>query len=411
MNVCAVRSFMAVVLVGPGLLQLACGRTDPGKSGDAAAADAVAAGKDLAPADQPSGAPDWARADQPGSDDLGVDLPSDRAPGDSTGRADVAAPGDLSRQDLPLPRDERPLEGPPQRPDALVAEDADAPRFDAGAGDVRRADGFLGDGADAGSSLGDGSAERPLPCGPGGGDCNDDPRVSAIWGTCQPDGTCACRAGFVINPATGRCRPPLQDASPSGDGGELACSGEYAACGCGCCGAPRNVACYYPTLGESTADIKAKDDAAKSSTNCNLVGCSAGTRYVCCLPAAPEPPSATYVADSYVGDMYHIGIARSGADCAQISLSSLATSRTGLRIETPASWGVMAASFGACGDASTADPVAGALGSVALRTSDTACLVDVHVTLFAFTSAGDLKTARLDVDGLVVKDFPATLCK
>jgi hypothetical protein len=109
--------------------------------------------------------------------------------------------------------------------------------------------------------------------------------------------------------------------------------------------------------------------------------------------------------------MYHIGIAKSGADCAQISLSSPATNKAGLQIETPASWGVKAASFGACGDASATDPVLGALGSVALRTSDTQCLVDAHVTLFAFTSAGDLKTARLDVDGLVVKDFPATLCK
>ncbi len=29
--------------------------------------------------------------------------------------------------------------------------------------------------------------------------------MSAIAGTCKPDGTCACGAGFTMNPETGRC--------------------------------------------------------------------------------------------------------------------------------------------------------------------------------------------------------------
>jgi hypothetical protein len=46
----------------------------------------------------------------------------------------------------------------------------------------------------------------PLPCASGGDrNCNDNPIVSSIWGTCQPDGTCACTAGHVVNPSTGRC--------------------------------------------------------------------------------------------------------------------------------------------------------------------------------------------------------------
>jgi hypothetical protein len=37
--------------------------------------------------------------------------------------------------------------------------------------------------------------------------CNDDPTVSALWGTCVSPGACACREGFSINFATGHCRP------------------------------------------------------------------------------------------------------------------------------------------------------------------------------------------------------------
>lgn len=35
--------------------------------------------------------------------------------------------------------------------------------------------------------------------------CNDDPVISSIHGTCQPDGTCLCRDGYAKNPETGRC--------------------------------------------------------------------------------------------------------------------------------------------------------------------------------------------------------------
>jgi hypothetical protein len=35
--------------------------------------------------------------------------------------------------------------------------------------------------------------------------CNDDPTINAFWGSCQPNGTCLCKTGRSINPATGRC--------------------------------------------------------------------------------------------------------------------------------------------------------------------------------------------------------------
>jgi hypothetical protein len=36
--------------------------------------------------------------------------------------------------------------------------------------------------------------------------CNDDPAISSLHGTCQPDGTCSCILGSGLNPATGKCR-------------------------------------------------------------------------------------------------------------------------------------------------------------------------------------------------------------
>jgi hypothetical protein len=36
--------------------------------------------------------------------------------------------------------------------------------------------------------------------------CNDDPEVSFLHGECLADGTCACHAGYQLNPETGRCR-------------------------------------------------------------------------------------------------------------------------------------------------------------------------------------------------------------
>ncbi|MHB8875437.1 MAG: hypothetical protein ACYC8T_17265 [Myxococcaceae bacterium] len=35
--------------------------------------------------------------------------------------------------------------------------------------------------------------------------CNDDPRVSSIWGACTQAGTCQCYSGSQLNPQTGKC--------------------------------------------------------------------------------------------------------------------------------------------------------------------------------------------------------------
>jgi hypothetical protein len=76
--------------------------------------------------------------------------------------------------------------------------------------------------------------------------CNDDPEVSSLEGVCLASGTCSCRTGTKVNPATGRCRldPQKPDAGSGGrvkclksadcPGAEPLCDAlDPAACGCG----------------------------------------------------------------------------------------------------------------------------------------------------------------------------------
>jgi hypothetical protein len=69
--------------------------------------------------------------------------------------------------------------------------------------------------ADAASERADASVTKAdasrtsFGCVPGDPDqvCNDDPAVSALWGTCLPSGGCLCNDGFSYDAATGKCRP------------------------------------------------------------------------------------------------------------------------------------------------------------------------------------------------------------
>jgi hypothetical protein len=277
--------------------------------------------------------------------------------------------------------------------------------------DVLVADTRSEDQSPADSSSRDTAVDRSLPCTFGANQtCNDVPLVSSIWGTCQPDGTCLCAAGMMVNPATGRCMvaPILFDASVVDSTVPVACSGDYNACSCGCCGGvPMTTRCYYPSLGETAATMAADDLAVKSTTDCNLAGCSSGTRYVCCEPAAPESPSqAKYVAThSVVGTSPHLHITKTGADCASLDFDwPTGSPNSAWRISaTGVPWAMVGGSFGACGEAGASDAAVGAVGTLSYGEGGTICMsgfLSLHVTLFAFTAAGEIKTARLDVDGL-----------
>lgn len=284
----------------------------------------------------------------------------------------------------------------PDLPNTFDLPAADAPKSEDLPFDQRPLD---ADAADLGP---DTALDATTACTPGVNQtCNDSLLVSSIWGTCTAAGTCVCNDGFVVNPATGRCMPvPKNDASVDQGGG--VCQGEFAACGCGCCGDPRNTACYYPTVGETLDAIKAADAQSRATTNCTLAGCAAGTRYVCCVPAAPESQAASYAADSWPGGLDHLTIAKRGADCATLSLARPAQPRAGFRIDTGGTWALTLASFGPCVDAGVLGTAQGGLGTVFLHTVASTCVADVHVTLFGFTSTGTMKTSRLDADGVAV---------
>ena len=374
---------------------LACSSSTPlKKASDAAVNQDLGAGE-LSVRDA---SPDVARTDL-AAPDLNVPAASDASSlGKDVALSDLPAGKDMPPSDLPTGNDTT----------DLPVTVADAPASDVPVGDVPPSDGVPPDGAAdvvGGCKLDAGVAPS----------CNDDPISAAVMGTCQPDGTCLCKSSYVINPSTGRCMVPPRDAAVRGDTSTAAaCAGEYNACGCGCCSsAPRDVGCYYPSLGETIAAITAQDQTIKSGSTCTSSGCSAGVRYVCCAEPAPESPSsATYVATGYSGGLDHVTINKSGADCAMLSFARPMTGNSpSLKITMPSSWAVASSGFGPCGVAGVTDPAKGGVGTFSLRASGSDCLADLHATLFAFAADGTVKASRLDVDSIAVTGMPGSLCK
>lgn len=394
---------LAVIVLN--LSGLACSSSTPlKKAGDAASTPDLAlapdGGADVAGPDLPG--PDLAKADLPtadtllaGKDAISVaDLPGSK---DTLGLADLHVGKDLPQSDLPIGNDTTDL--PVAVSDAAASEvpGADVPPSD-GIPRDGPTDGPWGCNADAGAYPG----------------CNDDPISAAIMGTCQPDGTCACKSPYVINPSTGRCRYPLRDASIFTDTSPAAaCTGEYTACGCGCCGGVQpTLQCYYPSLGETIAAITAQDQATKNATNCESAGCGMGIRHLCCAEPAPDSPAGvTYAASGYSGGLEHVTISKAGSDCATLSFAKPMTSTSSpLKISMPSSWGVAGSAVGICGGASATDQAKGGVGTFVLRASGGDCVADLHVTLFAFTTDGTVKASRMDVDGIVVTGLPGGMC-
>jgi len=187
------------------------------------------------------------------------------------------------------------------------------------------------------------------------------------------------------------------------DGSASVCLGSYDACICGCCtDPPRDTMCYYPTAGETLDPIKAHDGQVRSSTNCATAGCASGIRYVCCLPAEPEPASsATYSASAWMGDVDHLTIDKVGKECVSASFDS-GSARTGYHVDAPAGWAFTAGAFGPCIDGGIGASVRGALGSFAMRRDGNTCVADVHLTLYSFGTGGEIKTVRMDADGVPI---------
>jgi hypothetical protein len=334
-------------------------------------------------------------ADEPPSRDL---VPVDTtAPKDVTAPGDLALPKDGAAGDLALPKD---------GPGADLFSSADLTLTDGGGRD----------GASPDQAARDGGADLATGCLADGGfppACNDDPNSEAVMGTCQPDGTCKCNSGYVLNPSTGRCRYPPRDGSP-GDTDALAnlCTGAYDSCMCSCCGTiGRAMMCYYPTLGESVATLAAADQERWASAICGAGACSSGVHYLCCTPADPEPSSAaTYTASGYVGGSDGLGIKKVGADCASLMFTSSGSAGEGFQVDAGALWTAEGASFGPCGDAGTRTYAQGALGTLTFRMADDVCVMDLHATLFAISDAAELTTARMDADGVPMPSLLGGYC-
>jgi hypothetical protein len=351
--------------------------------------------------------------------EAGVPGPDAAVPG-----ADAAPPGpdaaatgpdatDLRREAQPAP-DTAPAGKDTGATDPPAAKDGGATDLSVPAGDGAIPDGPHRDGPAAELPRADSAPDPGAVCTPGMDQtCNDNPIVSSIWGQCTAEGVCVCNAGFVVNPATGRCMVAPKSDAGAGSDGVLLCPGEYDACGCGCCdGTPMSMACYYPTAGDTLEAIKAADDEVRATTNCQTAGCSSGTRYVCCLPADPDPPgSATYEISAWSGGLDHLDISKTGADCAHLGFASGRDPSPEFRIETPEGWIVMSAVIDNCGDGGTGQWADGALGTMAFRKNADLCLADVHVTLFAFTTAGEVRTIRVDIDGAELPGMGEIFCR
>jgi hypothetical protein len=379
-------SFRVLALVAAQSLSfglMACSSSTTIKPASDAAVDAPPLAD--APPDATATSDDVRFADAPITGDAsGADAPtsSDLISPDATTRKDATAPGD------PAPAKDG------TGPDLL-------PPTDLALIDVRNRDVASPD-----QAARDSEADPPKPCLADGGygpACNDDPNSAAVMGTCQPDGTCKCSSDYALNPSTGRCRYPTRDGSASGtEALANQCTGVYESCMCSCCGTiGRAMACYYPTLGESVATLAAADEERWASAICGEGGCTSGTHYMCCTPADPEPSSAaTYKTSGYVGGIDRLGITKAGADCASLAFAGGDLGNEEFRIDSGTYWVAENASFGLCGDAGTRTYAQGAIGTLTFRRADGACVMDLHVTLFAISDAAQLTTARMDAEGL-----------
>lgn len=186
------------------------------------------------------------------------------------------------------------------------------------------------------------------------------------------------------------------DASATADAG-IACPANAPTldiCDCGCCGPPQHRSCYYPALGESVSTIPNPPPPG----NCNLAGCSAGVRYICCAdPGTPAAPTASYCL--WITRGAEIGykvMKREGDTCTSIDVGALANRPT--NISAPDALPVAGERNTPCDFGPKPTPAAGGLGSIGAGAAG-GISIDVHAVLFFETATG-VESERFDVDGL-----------
>lgn len=197
----------------------------------------------------------------------------------------------------------------------------------------------------------------------------------------------------------------------AGAPGNLACPlGRYAACGCRCCGTPPPT-CVYPQLGDDLVAIAADDQAVASNPNCLAVSsCRTGHDYYCCVGPEPVPePEAQYEAGLYIGGNDRIWIRKSTDHCVRIDAHSPAAAVHDVPLKLPERFTVQSLSR-TCERGSITDQAIGALGELSLRVEGSACVMDVHATLFFLDGSG-VTAERLDADGVPFNGGSLSLCQ
>lgn len=195
----------------------------------------------------------------------------------------------------------------------------------------------------------------------------------------------------------------------AGNAPAVECDGMYLECGCGCCVRDSSsplpgASCYYPELGDTLEDIKAKDAAAALDSSCASAGCSYGAERHCCVTPVEVGPAAAYEATGYSGDVDHFSMTRTDENdrCTKVMFAAPSRNASELPLHLPMSWGLEAA--GDCGGRSDSSRTIGVMGSLEFIGSDP-CTASFDFTVFLLSEGGEVEAVRFqgeaDVPGLL----------
>jgi len=173
-------------------------------------------------------------------------------------------------------------------------------------------------------------------------------------------------------------------------------------CGCGCCGGVAEArTCYYPARGETREAIP---NPIPPPPNCALVGCTEGTRHICCADPGADLSQPTICGiDTSIEDLPRFTITRrDGPTCTTLELGGTAAI---LPITGPPGRTNVNAWRAPCDGSAARVNAIGGLGKVTPGTSGTLLpfpRYDVHVVLFFDAGTGVADAVHIDHDEVAI---------
>jgi hypothetical protein len=174
-------------------------------------------------------------------------------------------------------------------------------------------------------------------------------------------------------------------------------------CGCGCCGGvAESWRCYYPARGETREAIP---NPMPSPTECALVGCTEGSRYVCCADPGPAvEPTRVCAADTSIEDLSRFAVTRRDGDvCTTVEVGGTVPM---LPITGPPGRPNTNAWRAPCDGSAPRAYAIGGLGAVTPGTAGASARYDVHVVLFFYrqppTGVGAVEAVRIDAADVAI---------